>query len=175
MRTTPCHYTPSIQRGFTLIEVLIVIAILLAIGGLVVVNLLPSKDQADIDLQKVQIDQIDAAIKRFKLDMKRWPTEDEGLPALSDKSVIQDEAEQAKWRGPYLEEPVIKDSWNHDLIYKHPSERGDDKYDIVSVGPDGEEGTGDDIANFDVAAAGSGTGSGDDLAPPPPLDSSSGG
>ena len=71
-------HRPATRRGLTLIEVLIVIAILLAIGGLVVVNLLPAKDQADMDLTRVQIDTFEQAMKRFKLDMKRWPTEEEG-------------------------------------------------------------------------------------------------
>lgn len=135
------------RSAFTLIEVLIVIAILLAIGGLVVVNLLPQKEKSDVNLQQVQIDTIDKALKMFKLDMKRWPTEEEGLAALSDKSVIQDESEQAQWRGPYLETPVLKDTWKRDLIYRHPSERGEGLYDVVSPGPDGQEGTADDITN----------------------------
>lgn len=137
-------------RGFTLIEVLIVIAILLAIGGLVVVNLLPTKDQADVDLQKVQFDQIDAALKKFKLDMKRWPTEDEGLVVLVSKSTIEDENDAAGWRGPYLESSASKDNWNHAVIYRIPSEAmGEGYYDLISWGPDGQEGTGDDITNHD--------------------------
>lgn len=157
-------------RGFTLIEVLIVIAILLAIGGLVVVNLIPQKEKADIDLQKIQIADIDKAMKMFKLNMNRWPTEDEGLAALTDKSVIQDEGEQSQWRGPYLETPVLQDHWKHDLIYRNPSERGEGLYDIVSMGPDGEEGTADDIANFDLLKGSAGAASpddGEDVAPPP--------
>ena len=145
------------------------IAILLAIGGLVVVNLLPTKDQADVDLQKIQLTQIDAAMKRFKLDMQRWPTEDEGLPALTRKDVIQDEAEAAKWRGPYLEADVIKDKWNHELIFRNPSERGEGLYDIVSIGPDGEEGTDDDITNYDRSKGTDGelADEGGSLVPPP--------
>ncbi|MCI0362849.1 MAG: type II secretion system major pseudopilin GspG [Phycisphaerales bacterium] len=138
------------RRAFTLFELLIVIVILLAMGGLVLVNLLPARDQADVDLQRVQIDQIDGAMKRFKLDMKRYPSQEEGLLALNDKQAIQDETEAAQWRGPYLEESVTKDNWNHELIYRFPGElRGEQYYDLVSLGPDGQEGTADDITNHD--------------------------
>lgn len=166
-------------RGFTLIEVLIVIAILLAIGGLVVVNLLPTKDQADVDLQKVQFDQLDAALKRFKLDMKRWPNEDEGLMVLVSKNAISDEAEAVNWRSAYLEGGLPKDQWKRDIVYRIPSEvMGEGYYDLVSWGPDGQEGTGDDITNhdrmknaqgeFETPDPGNGAGGAADGAAPPP-------
>jgi general secretion pathway protein G len=108
------------RGGFTLIEVLIVIAILLAIGGLVVVNLLPAKDKADIDLQRVQFDLIGRAMDQFKLDMKRYPNEEEGLRALSSKNALTNEDDQVSWRGPYLQDPVVNDKWNRPLAYQFP-------------------------------------------------------
>lgn len=136
------------SRGLTLIEVLIVIAILLAIGGLVVVNLLPKREQADIDLTRAQIDSFDNAIKMFKLDMKRFPTEDEGLRALWSEDSIEDEEELANWRGPYLEDPVLNDTWGTAWTYRYPGELRDESfYDIISFGPDKEEDTDDDIHN----------------------------
>jgi general secretion pathway protein G len=132
----------------TLIEILIVIAILLAIGGLVVVNLMPKKEQADIDLMRVQIGSFDEALKLFKLDMDRYPTEEEGLAALWKGP--EDDEETKKWRGPYMDPPVPQDKWGHDWIYRYPGEiRGEAYYDIVSIGPDGEEGSEDDISNHD--------------------------
>lgn len=168
----------SARRGLTLIEVLIVIAILLAIGGLVVVNLLPAKDQADIDLQKAQFDMVKTAMDKFKLDMKRYPSEDEGLAALNAKDAIADEAEQANWRGPYVETPIVKDNWNHDIVYRFPGElRGEQYYDLISFGPDGEEGTADDITNHDriKGADGEIAAEGDTFAPPAGGGSESGG
>jgi general secretion pathway protein G len=154
--------------------VLIVIAILLAIGGLVVVNLLPAKDQADVDLQRIQFDQIDAAIKKFKLDMKRWPSEDEGLLVLVSKSAIQDENEASNWRSPYLDGGLPKDQWKRDIVYRIPSEvMGEGYYDLVSWGPDGQEGTNDDITNHDRLKNAQGEfsdpmGGGADVSAPPP-------
>ena len=139
---------PRARRAFSLIELLIVIGILLAIGGLVVVNLLPARDKADVDLTRVQIDQFDAALKRFNLDLRRWPTEDEGLKALTTASSLEEEEDQAKWTGPYLEKPPLKDKWGSDWIYRNPSQIVEGlPYDVVSPGPDKEEDTDDDIHN----------------------------
>ncbi len=139
-----------VRRAFTLIELLIVIAILLAIGGLVVVNLIPRGEQAKVDLQLVQFYQIDDAMKNFRLDMNRWPTEEEGLEVLWRRDSLEDEEEYERWRGPYLEQPILEDYWGGELEYRNPSEElGDAYYDLVSFGPDGEEGSDDDITNHD--------------------------
>lgn len=138
------------RRGFTLIELLIVIAILLAIGGLVAVTLLNVRDQSDIDLQRVQFDQIGEAMKRFNLDLRRYPNEEEGLAALWDQEVLEDEQAMNNWRGPYLDSPINEDMWGTELEYRFPSEeRGEGHYDVVSAGPDREFGTEDDITNHD--------------------------
>ncbi|MHC4217417.1 MAG: type II secretion system major pseudopilin GspG [Planctomycetota bacterium] len=138
------------RRAFTLIELLIVIAILLAIGGLVVVNLIPRGEQAKADLQRVQFDIIDSAMKQFRLDMNRYPTEDEGLEALWRQDSLEDEEDYERWRGPYLETPLAEDYWGGELTYRNPSEElGEGYYDVVSFGPDGEEGSEDDITNHD--------------------------
>ncbi len=137
------------RRAFTLIELLIVIAIVLAMGGLVVINLMPKKDQADIDLTRVQIDTLVTAMKLFRLDMKRWPTEDEGLAALWSEDAVEDEDDLESWRGPYTEIPIPEDYWKTEWIYRAPSEIEGFDYDIVSWGPDKEEGGDDDITNLD--------------------------
>lgn len=138
------------HRGLTLIEVMIVIAILLAIGGLVVVNLLPRQDEANIKLAKVQIDQIANALDLFKLDMNRYPTEDEGLRALWSRDAIEDEEEATNWTSAYLKDPTPRDHWGSEWIYRYPGEiRGEAFFDIISLGPDKEEDTDDDITNHD--------------------------
>jgi general secretion pathway protein G len=154
--------------------VLIAIAIVVAIGALVLVNFLPTKDRADVDLQKIQLDSIDVALKQFKLDMKRWPTEEEGLAVLVSKEGLADENDAASWRGAYLEAGVPKDQWKHDIVYRNPSEAlGEGYYDLISMGPDGQEGTADDITNHDRLKnadgeiEGAAGGSADETAPPP--------
>jgi general secretion pathway protein G len=145
-------HRPRSRRAFTLIELLIVIAILLAIGGLVVVNLLPKREQADVDLTKLQIRSFESAIEQFQLDMKRVPTEDEGLAVLWNKDMLEDEDEAAGWRGPYLKDPVPTDTWGTAWVYRYPGEiRDEEHFDIVSAGPDREEDTEDDINNHYAA------------------------
>ena len=137
------------RRAFTLIELLIVIAILLALGSIVAVNYISYGEQADVDVQRAQFDQIDTAMKNFRMDFKRWPSEDEGIEVLWSKDAIEHEDEAAKWRG-YLEQPVRVDRWGRELVYTYPGELiGESYYDLVSLGPDGEEGTEDDITNHD--------------------------
>ncbi len=139
-----------IRSGFTLIELLIVIAILLAIGGLVVVNIIPRGEQAKSDLQRIQLDQIGSAFQQFRLDLDRWPSEEEGVAVLWNREQMDDENEYERWRGPYLTDPVTEDRWGNELVYHFPGEiRGESYYDLISVGPDGEEGSEDDITNHD--------------------------
>ncbi len=148
--TNQRRHTKIARHGFTLIELLIVIAILLAIGGLVVVNLIPRGEQAKADLQLVQFDQVDGALKQFRLNLNRWPTEEEGLAALWEREAMEDEEDFDRWRGPYMEDKLLKDQWGNELVYRYPGEiRGESFYDLISIGPDKEEDTDDDITNHD--------------------------
>jgi general secretion pathway protein G len=140
---------PQALRAFTLIELLIVIAILLALGGLVVVNLIPKQKEADVNLARAQIDMLVKAMDYFMLDMKRYPTQEEGLAALWIKDPIEDEEEAKRWKGPYVQGPLGKDTWGSEWAYRNPSDEEGLPYDIVSAGPDKEEGTEDDITNHD--------------------------
>ena len=140
------------RNGMTLIEVLIVIAILLAVGGLVMMNIMPAKEGADIDTQRIQMQSIASALDMYKLHMKQWPSEEEGLNALVSKDAIQDEAKAANWRGPYIDAAALRDKWNNPLVYRYPGElRGEEYYDLISYGPNGQDdgGQGDDITNHD--------------------------
>ncbi|MCH2142529.1 MAG: type II secretion system major pseudopilin GspG [Phycisphaerales bacterium] len=138
------------RTGFTLIELLIVIGILLALGAIVTVNFISIGDIAEQDVQRAQFDQVDSAMKRFRLDLKRYPSEDEGIEVLWNRDALENEDEGTRWKGPYLEEPVVSDRWGRSLTYTYPGELvGESYYDLVSMGPDGEEGTADDITNHD--------------------------
>ena len=148
-RTHAERRRPAARRAFTILELLIVIAILLAIGGLVLVNVLGQQDRADEGLVKVQMKSFENAFDQFRADMRRYPTEEEGVAALWSKSVIEDEADAEAWKGPYLREPSPNDQWNNAWVYRSPSEIEGLPYDLISMGPDGEEGTDDDISNND--------------------------
>ena len=142
----------GLRRALTLIELLIVITILLALGALIAVNFIGVGDQASEDLQQADIDRIVGAMKIYKANIGDYPSEDEGLAALWDKSVIEDESKGARWAGPYLEGP-LRDKWGNDIVYQRPSQLLDTEdegsYDLISFGPDGEQDTDDDITNHD--------------------------
>ncbi len=132
------------RRGFTILELLIVIGILLALGGIVLYNLSGQSDKANKGTQVVQMQALKKAIQMFKADVKRLPTEEEGIASLWDKSRL-DEGVAERWAGPYLDESVPKDMWGNEWIYICPAEGVTIGFDIVSIGPDGQEGTEDDI------------------------------
>ena len=133
------------RRAFTILELLIVIGILLALGGIVLYNLTGQSDKAYEGTQTVQMQAMKKAIMMFKNDVKRLPTAEEGVVVLWDKSAL-DEDSASRWAGPYLESAVPKDMWGHEWVYVFPAEDVAVGFDIVSVGPDGQENTEDDIS-----------------------------
>ena len=150
--TTPHSHLASRRaaaRGFSLLELLIVIAILLALGATAVVYLMPRKAQADVDLTRADLDAFGDALEMFKLDFGRYPTEEEGITILWDKNQVVEEDDEAKWKNAYLTEPKPQDRWGNDWTYTYPSEEVPGKYEIISWGPDGEEDTDDDISSLD--------------------------
>lgn len=146
-----------IRRGFTLIEVMIVIVIVLALGSLVAYNLLGTKEKAEDDLVRIDMNTLKAALKQFRFEHNRYPTDDEGLKALWDKTTIQDEEEAKKWT-KLLEEPMPKDRYGNEWGYRQKSEHGDEEaYDLWSYGRDKLENTPDDIVSWTADAEGTGT------------------
>ncbi len=150
--------------GFTLIEVMIVIAIIVALAGLVGVALFARRDEAKVNLVRTDLATIKQSLKLFYLDFDRWPTDSEGLSVLWDKTKLDPDADQAKWKS-YLEEPMPNDKWDQPWGYRAESESDPTKYDLWSNGPDKEEGTEDDILSTPKTEGAEG-GSGVDGPPP---------
>lgn len=143
-------HTQSRRRGFTILELLIVIGILLAIGSLVAVNVLGASEKADLKLARAQLQAFEGALEQFRVEMKRWPTEEEGLAVLWSKEALASDEDQARYGGPYLKEPKPKDAWGNVWVFRVPSTILEGaNFDIVSNGPDGQEGTEDDVSNQD--------------------------
>jgi general secretion pathway protein G len=138
----------SRRRAFTLIEVMIAIAIVVALIALVGINVLGNRDSANINTTKIQMSNIENALTEFEVAFNRLPSEDEGLEALWSLEAVQVETEEdeAKWRR-FLTKPVPNDLWGNPWGYRPESEYGL-RYDLWSNGPDGEEGTDDDITNW---------------------------
>jgi general secretion pathway protein G len=136
------------DRGFTLIEVMIVIAIILMLSTLVGVALMSRRKDAQKDLAQYDMGTIANAIKLFEMDFDRFPTDEEGLRVLWDKSALSPDSSESKWRG-YLEKPMPTDKWGSPWGYRQMSEQGNEtKYDLWSYGPDKEDGTDDDLTNW---------------------------
>ncbi|HEX9021796.1 MAG TPA: type II secretion system major pseudopilin GspG [Nitrospirota bacterium] len=127
------------QRGFTLIEIMVVIIILGLLAGLVLPKFLGQEEKAKREVAKTQIRSIEGALDAYKLDNGFYPTTDQGLDALVKKPEAGRIPE--KWReGGYLKPARIpKDPWGHDYVYNSPGGEGRE-YEIISYGADGEPG-----------------------------------
>ena len=139
------------RAAFTLIEVLLVIAILGMLVAWVVPTLLGRADQAKIDMTRNTVASrgpIAQALDLYKLNVGKYPATDEGLKALSERPDSIDE-DSNLWRGPYVKDPdSLKDPWGNEYQYKSPGDVNTNSYDLWSNGPDGQEGTEDDIKNW---------------------------
>jgi len=138
------------MRAFTLLEVLMVVVIIGLLAAFVVPQLFNTQVGAQIDLTKAAVESgLNGAIDLYRMAMGRYPTEDDGgLMALVEPP--DDEEEAKKWRGPYIDDAKkLKDPWGTELIYECPGTYNEQSYDLSSAGPDRQEGTDDDIKNWD--------------------------
>jgi len=121
------------DRGFTLIEMLIVMVILGLLAALVGPRMFGKVGKSRQKAAKAQIALFETALDTYRLDTSRYPTTDQGLQALRVKpSGVE------RWDGPYLPKEVPLDPWGHRYVYRSPGEHGD--IDIISLGADGAEG-----------------------------------
>lgn len=134
------------QKGFTLLEIMVVIVILGVLAAMVVPNLMGNKDKADVQKVKSDIIALENALDMYKLDNGLYPNTDQGLEALVSKPEGSPEPRD------YREDGYIKrlpqDPWGNDYVLNSPGENS--KLDVLSVGLDGEEGTDDDIGNWNL-------------------------
>jgi general secretion pathway protein G len=126
------------RRGFTLIELMVVIVILGLLAALVAPKFLKRGEEAKVTTTEVQMKNIEQALKLYKLHNSFYPTTEQGLKALVEKP--EEDPVPKKWKGPYLER-IPKDAWGNDFIYISDGKQ----FNLISPGPDGEEGTEDDL------------------------------
>ena len=128
------------RNGFTLIEIMVVIVILAMLAALVGPKLMGRADDAKIKTTKLQLKNLESALKLYKLDNGVYPSTEQGLIALVTKPSVGTIPKSYK-EGGYLEsnsKAVPKDAWENDFIYVSPGEHGD--YDLSSYGADGVKG-----------------------------------
>ena len=131
--------------GFTLLELLVVMAIIGLLAGFVAPRYFAQVGKSQVKIARAQLDAFDKALDQFRLDVGRYPTTEEGLQAL----VAQPNGE-ASWRGPYLKKGVPPDPWGRAYLYEQPGTHGGD-FDLQSYGRDGRPGgNGEDadVSNF---------------------------
>ena len=145
------NHTLRNNRGFTLIEIMVVIVILALLAALVAPRIMGRSDDAKIADAKVQIRNIETALKLYKLDSGGYPTTEQGLQALVEKPTVGQIPKNYKTEG-YLESKKLpQDPWGNDYIYLSPGEHGD--FDLCSYGADGVkggEGKDADICSWDL-------------------------
>ena len=132
------------RTGFTMIEMLLVVAIIGTIALIVVPRMAGRQKKAKAVAASAGINAVSTALDSFELDVGRFPTSEEGVAALVERPATL--AAEDEWNGPYLRELPL-DPWKRAYVYKYPGENSID-YDLVSVGPDGEEGSDDDVTNY---------------------------
>jgi general secretion pathway protein G len=121
-------------RGFTLIEILVVLTLLAIVMGIVGGNYLGQGEKAKQKATKIEIEQIGQTLDLFRLEIGRYPTTQEGLQAL-----ITAPTGVPNWNGPYWKKNTLpKDPWNNEYKYASPGQHG--AYDLWSYGADGKEG-----------------------------------
>jgi len=121
------------ERGFTLLELLVVMVIIGLLVGYVGPKYFAQIGKSEVKATKAQIDSLGKALDQYRLDTGHYPTTEQGLNALVTKP-----ANEAKWDGPYLVKAVPLDPWGHPYVYKSPGEHGD--FDLLSYGKDGQPG-----------------------------------
>lgn len=123
------------NAGFTLVELLVVLVILMVIGTIAVQNFSGEEDKAKVKATKASFTSLENALERFKLDVGRYPTEEEGLAALYTAPDGVDD-----WAGKYITKSrALRDAWDHDYVYVIPGP-DNEPYEIISLGADGAEG-----------------------------------
>ena len=135
-----------VKYGFTMVELMAVLIIVGLLATLVVTKVASKIDQARVTTTKANLKALHAAVNQFKMDTGRFPAEDEGLIALVDQP-----SDVTVWEpGGYLETTEITpDGWGNEFIYELYPESGK-QFQIRSMGPDGEEGTEDDLLSTDA-------------------------
>lgn len=133
------------QRGFTLVELLVVLVVLGLLIGIVAPRAINYLGGARSDTARIQMETFAAALDLYRLDMRKYPSGEAGLDAL-----VSAPAGAALWRGPYLNKPELPlDPWDNPYIYQSPGPGGS-PYRIVSYGADGKEGGEDEDADIIV-------------------------
>lgn len=142
--------SPATQRGFTLLEMLVVLLIIGLIAGLVGPRLFSKVDQSKVTATEAQVKILRGAVENLRLDVGRYPTPEESLSVLA--KAPQEPALAGRWRGPYLDGAMPQDPWNNPYQYAVPGADGQ-PFALFSLGADGKLGGEGDARDIGVLPA----------------------
>lgn len=134
------------RRGFTLVELLLVLVILGTLAAIVVPKFAGRTEQARITAAQAQIANFGVMLDAFEVDNGSYPKGKDGLVDL-----VQQPRDAINWRGPYMKTDIPDDPWGNPYVYECPGRHNESSYDLMSAGPDGRAGTEDDINNWEQA------------------------
>jgi general secretion pathway protein G len=132
------HRNERLVSGFTLIEMMVVLAIIGTLALLVAPSVLRHVSDANVTAARSQIETFGIALDAYRLDAGFYPTTDDGLAALRFRPLGASAA--SGWRGPYLRKSVPLDPWGHTYVYRSPGSSNPDSYDLYTLGRDGRPG-----------------------------------
>lgn len=138
------------RGGFTLIEIMVVVAVIAVLGALVAPNVFRHLGAAKEATARAQMEAIGAALDSYRLDNGRYPTTEQGLEALWEPPTRPPVPQN--WRGPYLQKAIPLDPWGNPYVYQSPGQFSRMGYDLMSYGADGQpggEGEDADIGNWE--------------------------
>ena len=141
-RVTPPDSRPTksrLPRAFTLVEMLLVVTIIGILAALVIPKIVGRSEQARVTAAHADIASIKTALDAFEVDNGFYPK------SLQD--LITQPNNTPNWHGPYLDK-IPQDPWGHNYIYTYPGRHNTSSFDLLSVGPDGKQGTSDDVNNW---------------------------
>ena len=125
--------SPRAGRGFTLLELLVVMVIIGLLAGYVGPRFFGQIGKSEVKVARAQLDALQKALDQYRIDTGHYPSAEQGLQALREKPM-----DEPRWAGPYLAKAVPKDPWGQAYQYKAPGEHGE--YDLLSFGHDGRPG-----------------------------------
>ena len=132
------------RQGFTLIEVLLVLVILVILGSFAVTIFTGTQEKAKLDQARAQIGLVEKAAQFYQLHMSEYPGTLEDLT-----NPPADARNPDKWHGPYLQKQIPLDPWGNQYLYACPGRHNPASFDVWSAGPDMVDGTEDDIGNWE--------------------------
>lgn len=138
------HPNPLFRRGFTLLELLVVMVIIGLLASFVGPRFFAQIGKSETKVARSQLDALEKALDQYRLDVGSYPTTEQGLAALMERP-----SGLARWAGPYLKKAVPQDPWGRSYLYKSPGDHGE--FDLMSYGKDGQpggSGEAEDVTNW---------------------------